>query len=639
MNPLKMKTKRALGIAALLACMLFGYNTSQAQSIDSLKMICGSIWQAEPTRAVKELEIMAEACQQQDDKANFAWTLNLRGIIFGALGKFDSSYAFYDSSLAYCRRHDIMEVEKKTLMNLAINYQYQGRYEESMATYIDAIKRFETFKDTLGLAHACSGLGGIYREIQKPRKSIDVYLRSVKYYNYLGATPLTGPVLSNLGVMYTEIGMEDSARYYFALAEPILIQTDHRLGLMNFHINKAGLYKTDSTEKALEHYASAMKLARELNDPRGIGITHAALAEQALKEGDNRKANDLGKLALEAAEIMDDIELQRQSLKSIYKSALAMGKRNEALDYLIKFKEMSDSVLNLEGKKAMAEMEVKYETEKKEKELAQSKMTVLEGEKKLAESELEIAQQNRTIFFLSGGGILILLLGGGVFLLQKERQQRLQNELELEEARRKKEIADEKLRISRELHDNVGSQITFLVSSLDNMRVADSLSPQKDKLESLSEFGRSAMGDLRTAIWALNKEATVEDIVLKTNDLVQRLSGMSQANIKVQDAVSENSALNSTEAINILRIIQESLQNAVKHSNADQITIKISSNAQQISIEIADNGTGFDVNAASDGFGLLNLKDRAKAIGGMVEIRSEQGSGTRVRFLRNKANG
>ncbi len=613
------------------ACLQLVFMTASAQTINELKQNAATSWQSEPNATIRDLGTMAEICRKEGDKENFAWTLNLRGVIYGALGKFDSSYAFYDSSLSWSRRYGIVEIEKKTLMNLAINYQYQGLYEKSMKAYLDAIRRFETSKDTLGLAHAFSGLGGVYRETGEFEKSISVYFQSVNLYLKVNMIPLTGPVYSNLGALYRDLGKRDSALYCLSLAEPILIESNHQFGLMNFYINKAAMYQDDSSQYANELYEKAMNLAMETGDPRGRAISTAAVANQAFLDSDFRKGFSLGKSALKAAEEMNDLELTKQALSSIYRCALAMGMKNDALDYLIRYKQVSDTIFNIEGKKAMAEMRVKYESEKTEKELAQSLLAGLESDKKLARNELQITRQNRSILLLGGSATALFLFAIGLFYYQKERQHRLKKELELEESRRIREIGEEKLRIARELHDNVGSQLTFLVSSIDNLNDSGDTGSGKVKLKQLSDFGRSAMNDLRTAIWGLNEETTISNLALKCNDLVQRLNLNSDVRISAVNEIQTDRLLESELAVNILRIIRESLQNAIKHAEATEIVVTIHSGRQELVISIRDNGKGFEpAGVHKGGSGLENMVHRARQAGGNLEIVSGNGEGTNI---------
>lgn len=234
--------------------------------------------------------------------------------------------------------------------------------------------------------------------------------------------------------------------------------------------------------------------------------------------------------------------------------------------------------------------------------------------------------------------VVLLTIIVVAFYLQSEKRKRIQREkdlqLKLEAERREREISEEKLRISRELHDNIGSQITFMISSMDNMKYGIEAPNIVQKLDQLSGFGRDAISDLRHAIWALKSDTKISEIVLKVRQMVQRLSGGISAKITIEADIKDDLTLNSIEAINLLRIIQEAVQNATKYANATQIIIELYSSLVEIKLRIRDDGKGFVLEDAEKkgGEGLANLRARAKAMGGELSINSVLEKGSEILF-------
>lgn len=208
------------------------------------------------------------------------------------------------------------------------------------------------------------------------------------------------------------------------------------------------------------------------------------------------------------------------------------------------------------------------------------------------------------------------------FISKKIKEQMRQMEI-------KDNIQKERVRISRDLHDNVGASITYLISSLDNVHYQSqkgNIDPKK--IDQLSDFARNTMRQLRDTIWVMDKDE------IELNDFKSRLVEfsslmMSSSEIKIQITAPETEyKLKPNIAINLYRIIQETINNTIKHANAKTITIKIDMQ-DKFTLSIADDGTGFDTNNLNKaGYGIKNIMDRCKEIQATCKINSSLATGT-----------
>lgn len=608
---------------------------TKSQDVDSLKTEIISVWQTDPTGAISKTKDIWRRSVAEEDFENQAWALNFQGVVFGALGEFDSSYHYYNQSLVVCREHEITSVEKKTLMNLAINYQYQGQYEKSLNSYLDAIRAFEATKDTLGLGHAYSGLGGVHRFLDEEETAISDYKKSIGYYEMLGRTDQMAPIYSNLGVIYRDRNARDSAQHFFTVAADLFEPFGSSIGRISLFVNRAGLYEKTQPDSAKYYYGVALKDANELNYSRGIVMATTGLSEIELRLKNYAQAGKIAQGALQKAEEIGDLEFQKRTLAVLVEVADHQGQTARAYQYQRAFQAVSDSILNIEKQKAVAEMEIKFETEKKEREIAEQAAELAEQRAHAADLELESSRRKRIIGILISVALGLALLGVVIFRyqtnLRKKAQEQLALQQSLENTRREKALSDEKLRISRELHDNIGSQITFLISSLDNLQYVQKDEQSKKKLENLSGFARNAITDLRHTIWALNQDISLKGLVTRIGDLTGKISSTTALKVTVSDETTTDPMLSSTAAINLMRIVQEALQNAARHSGGDEVKLSIRSDAKGLEIRIADNGEGFSPDEIkSGGFGLQNQRQRAAAIGAELAFNSRPGAGTEV---------
>jgi signal transduction histidine kinase len=204
---------------------------------------------------------------------------------------------------------------------------------------------------------------------------------------------------------------------------------------------------------------------------------------------------------------------------------------------------------------------------------------------------------------------------------QKEELSRLHT---LERAAREAEAAAlERSRIMQDMHDGLGSQ---LVSSLVMARAGELSSQQT------CELLRSCIDDLRLAIDS--SQSTEDSLPLALGNLRFRMQPrLKAAGIALQwetQALGNPLALRPQDQLPVLRIVQEGLTNALKHSGAKTITLKAGVTDNGLEIRIEDDGHGFDVDEAkalAAGKGLNNLEKRARVLGGQLQISSsERGS-------------
>lgn len=215
--------------------------------------------------------------------------------------------------------------------------------------------------------------------------------------------------------------------------------------------------------------------------------------------------------------------------------------------------------------------------------------------------------------------------------LLKERE--LQDALLKIETQNK--LQEQRLQISRDLHDNIGSQLTFIISSIDNLKFAlGNQNPKIDeKLTNISSFTRETIVELRDTIWAMNKEEiTVEDLETRISNFIENakisLSGTQfifSSNLKS----TQLKPFSSRDGMNIYRIIQESVNNAIKHAKATKIEVMIQELENQICIEIIDNGSGFNLQETEKGNGLNSIEKRASELNSKLTVKSDS-NGTNI---------
>ncbi len=213
---------------------------------------------------------------------------------------------------------------------------------------------------------------------------------------------------------------------------------------------------------------------------------------------------------------------------------------------------------------------------------------------------------------------------------EKEHQQKLVYEGQLK-------LLQERANISRDLHDNVGSQLSVISSSLDNIGfLAEKQKLTSDKVETVNEFVREAIQSLRDTIWATNQEnfSFVDFKVRVQQYILKYYQSLEKCRIVVHFDETEQT-LNSSKTLNLFRIIQEAITNAVKYANPTLISVNLKIIKEQIRLEIIDDGKGFDVVKTKEEphYGLMNMQKRVNEIGGKLTIKSSIGEGTKIEVI------
>ncbi len=199
----------------------------------------------------------------------------------------------------------------------------------------------------------------------------------------------------------------------------------------------------------------------------------------------------------------------------------------------------------------------------------------------------------------------------------------------LQEIETQQKIHDERQRISRDLHDNIGSYTSALLENVQTVKRNNGITETTNQMQTNAE---QILSSLRETIWVLhNKEITIIDLNDKFKNYVFKLlRNFENLEFEATENIMENKVLQSAKAIHINSILQEIIQNIIKHSKANKITYLIESNNHQATFTINDNGIGFDTNKILKGNGLDNMEWRAKSEGMQLSYESELNIGTKI---------
>jgi len=205
----------------------------------------------------------------------------------------------------------------------------------------------------------------------------------------------------------------------------------------------------------------------------------------------------------------------------------------------------------------------------------------------------------------------------------------------------KQQLVNERERISRELHDNIGSQLSYISNNIDWLaETQGSFSKEEEtkRLAIVNDTAKNLVSDLRETIWAMKKESIMlDELADKLKSFLQSQCILRpQMDVVITENIRKSYSFSPTEALNIFRTCQEAIVNSIRHSQAEKICFTIQSDPEEdFSFIIEDNGKGFvQQKNYKDHYGLENMMHRAEESGATLFINSEPGKGTKVSIIK-----
>lgn len=542
------------------------------------------------------------------------------GISKYRLGMLDSALHYYQRSLKI--RNEIKDnaLIVSSISKIGVIHQEMGNYNQALEFQLNALSILDTYENPKYLAITLNNIGIIYEKLKNYPKMIRYLLQSIQIHKQNGDEYFLGKCYANLASAYKKTGDLNKSDDYLDKALDIFTKFGDKS-------SEAGVYNSmgmnlrarKKDQEALHYYFKAFQLSKEIQDNAGVRLYghNISCALTDMKKYAEAEKYELASLQETEKTSVAQLMLCYRQLATIY-GYLNQGKKVEL--FMNKYTSLKDSVFNVEFANQIGEMEVKFQTEKTKRELAEQK-------EQTAQNELK--SESRKKWLLAIGGIAIFLLGTSVWIYRSQKLKRINQQREfelnkqLDKVNLEKSFADEKIRIARELHDNIGSHLTFMISSLDNLTYIQAMDKKLEKLADLSNFGRLTMKDLRDTIWAMNHEGgTVEHLIGRISELRSVLPNSLE--VQIHSSLDVNRELNGLQLLNVYRIVQEFIQNTIKYAHASQIEVHFTPQASGFVVLLKDNGSGFDVYQADLGNGIGNMQRRCEDLGGKFSISSDQ---------------
>lgn len=630
-----------------------------------------------PTAPDQALVMAKKAYSSSQEKSVQAKSLLLMGALYADLSRYDSSLIFSQQSLElFQASNDSLQIGE-AYENMGIAYEYQGEYQKALDHYLTAYtirkklslekeqayslnsignihviltnysKALELFYEVLRLGrkvsdeqviiNAYNNIGMVYDYNNDLDKALEYYQKAATGFRDLKNESGLGGALNNIGLVYKNKGAPEQAIpvYQEALAIFSKLKSDFGVAVLQNNLGVAsGLL--NKPEEALSYHRQALATNTRIGNMDGISNSNNSIGECYLKLKQFSQAIHYFGKGLEMATQIKSKDRMAEAYEGLSGAWEGKNDFKKSLFYFREAKVLRDSILTAEKFQKLYDMEQKYESALKETQIVLLK-TESENQKLSIAQQQELIRQRNTQLILILSFILLISLVVYLFfsrlnVIQKARVQSLQNENEHAII---KSIYEQRISISKDMHDEIGSGLTHiaLLSELITNRQQGPAEIKKE-METISDISGKLIQSMSEIIWALNPQnETLDNLAAylreQTNAYFEPFNVQYSMDVP---AVIPDSKLTNIQRRNLFLVTKETLNNALKHSDASRINLTLTVQDGLLKFCVSDNGKGFDlekIRRSANGLG--NMRSRMKEIHGIFDIVSSE-KGTTVTY-------
>lgn len=561
-----------------------------------------------------------------------------------------------------------MGLRQKDSFVIALSYYELGKWSQEINRKDDAEKYFQQALDIRFEKEQSSYTAAVYNDIGylygskgELARQRGWYLKSMRLYDKVNDSSGMAETLSNLSGSSLELGEKQAAITYARQALAIREQGQDMDVLALSCNNLSQIYlQTDSMDQAIHYQKEGMRYAGLSGSKRLLAQSYTSMSLLLNRQGKNKEALEYEKKAIaicratgdsamlarrciaaaiisgtlkdsvaavgyfdEAARVALAID-DKYNLRDLYLYRTIFYKERKdfynAYENIKKYNVYKDSIVNEETTRNIAEMQTKYETEKKDKAI---------GELKASEriQELEIGKQKITIAIIIGSVILLALITAGVF-----NRYQLKKKLQQQQA-----LLEMRNDIARDLHDELGSTLTsiHILSQVSrNHLQVDKEGRAYSLLEKITEQSRQMQQSMSDIVWAIRSDNDkIENMMVRMREyLAQTLEAK---NISIRFEAAEELlgySFSMQQRKDIFLIFKEAVNNAAKYAACTLMEVSFRLCNGRILLEVKDNGVGFEPDQLRSTNGLNNMRARSASLAGECRIQAAPGKGTTVQL-------
>jgi two-component system, NarL family, sensor kinase len=646
-------------VAALLACNVVHAQVDLIDSLrieyekekqDSLRIKKGIEYAYHLSRknmpaSFSLLDSLKQLCTEKGI-ASFSPRINAeKGNIYYEHGEYLKSIISCEQSL---KEYEQAPVNRVTWVGKAwasmwagLSYSLINDWENAQASLQASVNASEKAGDTCRLINSNMNLAYIFYDMQAWNRMYETLKRNQQYLTGCRDTDIGLMTVSSLALVSAKLGKKEEAVSALRAAKNYIERNVTRNLEVFYYAAKGELELVNKDGRsAVASFSKASELAQQTKDPYYIVFAIYGLGRAYSIAADKTNAEKYLQLGLSLARENNFLAQQQMALQQMMDFYENNGNISMAYRYSSELLNLKDSLSEKINVNRRLLLDARFETGKKE-----NLITQLEAEKKI--QQLTISKKNFLNYILIGSAATILvisLLGYRNYLQKQKLQQQRINELETEKKLMATEAVlkgeeQERTRLARDLHDGLGGMLSGIKYSMNNMKGNLILTPENAQaFERSMDMLDSSIQEMRRVAHNMMPEALVKfglDTALK--DFCNEVNKSGALKVNYQSIGLENVLIEQTTAITLYRIVQELINNTMKHAASTTAIVQVSRTEKEISITVEDDGKGFDTGILKtpSGMGWNNIRSRVEYLKGKMDVRSAPGNGTSVHIELN----
>ncbi len=546
----------------------------------------------------------------------------------------ESTASEYDMAIEYCRNAFTiakkMNSEKRIIhsqINLGKLLIDKGDFKKATKIYLETLPLSIKAQDTLGVITINQNLALIFSNLEQYSKAIEYTIEALKFSMQSKNTEKSVENGLNLGLLYTVVKEPKKAYDRFIEIEPLVKEMgDTRY---SYHLNKnlAGYFNehTNDLAQALKYAQNSYDLINKTSSKYEISFCSNLLGDIYLKKSDVKNAEKYNLNAYSISKEIDAKFLERKIVYSLSKIYAFKKSFKDAYFYANSFNLMNDSLVKEDNNKVINTLTTKFETEKKDKEIASQKL-------QLQEQNNDILKKKNQFNLAISGGAFLFFLGIGIWFFFKQRHKLKNNEILAlkgqQEVIKLESLIDgeekERNRLAQDLHDGINGDLAVIKYKISSIESSKFTSKEKSFYNDAIDMLDNAVDQVRRISHNLAPPSLQNfDLIEAIQQFCSKQNASNSVNISYQYFGNRLNLKKENETA-IYRIIQELLNNIIKHANATEALVQLNNHGDKLNITVEDNGLGFDHNSSTNGIGLQNIKSRVNFLKAKLDINSSQ---------------
>lgn len=500
------------------------------------------------------------------------------------------------------------EASKVFNASMSQYYNQKANYKEACVYFLKSIKIAEIDKDSVSIAANSINFSSVYAKMGNYEGGLRLAQKALHLFSALKDPMGTSYAYQKVGAMYTNLEMYDSAEIAYLNVLKIVDSSasDPTLTFQTYLSLADNAITRGSVPQAINYYDKARGLLAILKDEKHqqFFIIASTSVFATIRPVDKEIA--LLKKYIEQLWAINDLANLHTAYLALHKTYENLGQSELALENFVKSDSIDHLISSKANKEYITEMNTKLEAEQKQ-------LLIQVQDKDIKELKFRIA-------FIAA--LILILIIVVAFSLARRRLKRNQRNIQIRSQFTQQLLLNterERNRIADYLHERVGNKLLTLK---ENLETNDN--KQKETVNAIINEIDIISQDLYPAI--LDNSGLEASIHHICNEMSR------SGKINITSEIDYSLSLNKTQELQVFRMIQEALNNIVKYANADTAQVKLKEDTDYVTAKIMDTGHGFNVDKALDSgaaFGLINIKERSKALNGNAQITSNN-AGTRI---------